>query len=333
MASTPISSLTEYLSRTLELSTAPHRYAFRGQANAAWHLRSAATRRLIATHGEDLLLNQPDRYRTHYLNYHNNSLLSPIQRKGLLNSDHDQPLETLATLQHHGAATGLLDFTYNPLVALWFACNEEPKDGKVYRLQLPSSQDHHSNQRILDGRTLDDMFFPSPQIDSVYIWDPYVVGAAAQRAISQQSIFVLDRPLSMASLPLEEIIVDASAKQTLLSELATMGIHQDALFSDLPGFAKYNGPMSPIDYSAEQSLEIAVSLLKSERPGDSIAHFTNHLTYVDQNPDVYALRANAHAEERMIEEAIADYDYAIINIGAYIDKCAGSIQTGCACRA
>ena len=46
-----------------------------------------------------------------------------------------EDLEVLAEFQHYGAATFLMDFTYNALVALWFACKESSKDsskdGKV----------------------------------------------------------------------------------------------------------------------------------------------------------------------------------------------------------
>lgn len=34
-------------------------------------------------------------------------------------------LHVLAMLQHHGVPTRLIDVTYNPLTALWFACSEE----------------------------------------------------------------------------------------------------------------------------------------------------------------------------------------------------------------
>ena len=37
-------------------------------------------------------------------------------------------LEILAELQHFRAATFLIDFTYSPQVALWFACGQSFKD-------------------------------------------------------------------------------------------------------------------------------------------------------------------------------------------------------------
>ena len=40
-------------------------------------------------------------------------------------------LKVLAQLQHQGAATGLIDFSTKPLVALWFACSGHPKFQKV----------------------------------------------------------------------------------------------------------------------------------------------------------------------------------------------------------
>jgi hypothetical protein len=44
-------------------------------------------------------------------------------------------LELLLELQHYGAATGLVDFSRDFLVALWFACDSnKDKDGGVFVL-------------------------------------------------------------------------------------------------------------------------------------------------------------------------------------------------------
>lgn len=41
-------------------------------------------------------------------------------------------LECMAHLQHNRVATGFIDFTYNPLAVLWFACEACEADGKVF---------------------------------------------------------------------------------------------------------------------------------------------------------------------------------------------------------
>ena len=109
----------KYLS---EVSKFPSGYAFRGQANSNWKLHSGATRRLIKYYHENIT--QAPNFSQIYANYHSDVLIKPARTNGFDINDgyRISDLQLLSKLQHFEAATGLLDFTWNPLIALWFAC-------------------------------------------------------------------------------------------------------------------------------------------------------------------------------------------------------------------
>ena len=108
-------------------------YLFRGVSSADYKIDASAYRRVKK--GRDSEEEQEDDFEK-FLQI-NKDLIGEARFRGhdRKNGRKLEDLEVLAEFQHYGAATFLMDFTYNALVALWFACKksskDNSKDGKV----------------------------------------------------------------------------------------------------------------------------------------------------------------------------------------------------------
>ena len=115
-------------------------YAYRGQENAKWGVESGVLRRL----------GNPNLPKEDFIIYHENELLEPARMDGhgVEDGRELEDLELLAKLQHHGAATCLIDFTRNFFVAMWFACRPAHKEQEK---EQKKEQDAHKKQET-DGK-------------------------------------------------------------------------------------------------------------------------------------------------------------------------------------
>lgn len=98
-----------------------HRIAWRGLRNANYWLTSTLERSLVAE-GKS----QP---RESDLRERELRILDEARRWGLdiVGGTRVDDFQLLTDLQHYGVPTRLIDFTSNPMTALWFACETEPK--------------------------------------------------------------------------------------------------------------------------------------------------------------------------------------------------------------
>ena len=157
------------------------RPAYRGQAKAdSWELRSGAVDRLVNAYDDHILLDEKA-LRKLVSQYHRDLIL----RMEVIDGEQMPDLQRLSILQHHGGATGLLDFTESPLAALWFACKDEPnEDGKVFILDIG---DHHV---AVNGRKLsEEDLFSTEQVvyyEPDHSLSPRIV-ATAESACDMQS--------------------------------------------------------------------------------------------------------------------------------------------------
>ena len=241
-----ISSLTEYINQIDEITRPETSYLYRGQEDEAWQVTSSAYRRLISS-SEDLgqeadLPPYPLRYL--YQNYLL-KIIDEIKLKYPSTYRNLSSLECMAHLQHNRVATGLIDFTFSPLVALWFACADENINGKVIVLENDSDKIEEITtieqlQQELEG------FFPIDQ-DNWYLWSPTLDSqiVETQRLIMQQSVFLFGLPEINTEMITQEIIIRSGDKENIRTALEKMGISEETLFSDLLGFFERNTAMQP----------------------------------------------------------------------------------------
>ena len=274
-------------------------------------LYSAATRRLIAEHSSEVVLD-PD-FSTLYTNYHRDVLVEParIRGFGFWSGRRLSDIELLSKLQHFGAETGLLDFTWSPLAALWFAAQYPTCDGKLFvidtndpiRVSRISSDEEKQN--------LEDVFSGSDGPSLLSYWEPTVTDDASTRILRQRSVFIIGRPLLPAKPEIiREILVAKDDKEPLQHELAILDFHKDSLFQDVHGFAwaSKERPVPPL--TAEAYRRRGNRYYQQGKYAEAIPAYEQSIEFAPNEGLTYLLRANALAASERHHKAARDYDEA-----------------------
>lgn len=293
----------EAIRSVVKLSKNMTRPVYRGQANRCWQLLSSALRRLQDAYGEDF---PKDKTELHKLvtQYHMNQLIEPMK---VIDGSTLSDLQRLSVLQHQGAATGLLDFTEHPLVALWFACAELfNRDGKVFVLDIG---DH---QVAKNGRLMDDPFRERQLV--VYYEPDRSLGA---RIIAQQSVFVIGNP-HISEQYFTSVVIPKQSKKKLLEYLTSLGLSERVLFGDIPGLAAANtaktklqptGPLSPKQYRDRGN-----RAYQEGRFDDALTAYESYANALPNVAEPYCLKGDALAQLGRFEEANLAYTNAIENL-------------------
>ncbi len=225
-------------------------WAFRGQADASWPLASALSRyfrdnkvdKRAWSGQEERVLRIFKRKAHHFLEH------IPAE---------DDSFQWLALMQHHGAPTRLLDLTWSPYVAAFFALERATEPAAVWAFRVPDISDL-DEQTIRNGQKISpremgpwppgnyEQYFLLGETPFVIIGEPLIMN---QRLIAQAGTFLIPGVLGE---PVETILNDypnpeetvvkfvldtEKMRFTALREMYSMNITNATLFPDLDGLA------------------------------------------------------------------------------------------------
>ena len=261
-----LSSWQEFTSCIQQFSES---WAFRGQSNAAWVLNNAIERTDFIRQGNGIEAKFVAEFQRGARNY-----LSKDQIPEHL-------IEWLALMQHHGAPTRLLDLSWSPFIAAYFAFEFTPvsDDHKVAvwclnveylkkkSLQILSeefSEALEETQNLINEKLFQVLFYRNNK-RLVFPVEPFRMN---RRYSLQQSVFLstgtseapfmeqllfLQNEMPKAVVKLE---IPSVQKKMVLRELAKMNLHRASLFPDLDGYAlslklRYNSLKTPEEQENE----------------------------------------------------------------------------------
>jgi len=243
-------------------------WGFRGQAKAEWPLLSSLSRHVKLTGVcEKAWPRQEERIRRIF------------ERKAhlFINDPPRDELEWLALMQHRGAPTRLLDLTWSPYVAAFFALERAADDAAVWAFNLPliwqkglrgikDVRIEKADPRI--GDTYYDYYVPNKY---AFVWqgDPFRM---PQRVIAQSGTFLVSSHLGMTveeilerypagkstrdkrdeTLLIKFVFDTRNLRESAMASLYSMNITQSTLFPGLDGLAR------SMAYEFEYSWEIDV---------------------------------------------------------------------------
>ncbi|MDE0021084.1 MAG: FRG domain-containing protein [Candidatus Poribacteria bacterium] len=221
-------------------------------------------------------------------------------------------LELLAELQHRGAATCLIDFTRNPLVALWFACQpkstnrDEETDGKVFAVDSYDRSIEVVTPNLVKQKKIADFLTG----DTLYKWEPALQNS---RIFAQHSVFLF----GSSKFPVVDVcVIPKKSKLAILSALEKFDIIELNIFPDYDGFIHRHAHDKSYTYPEYSNYFTRAFLARQQDNVDAaIGYFTKMLAITNIDASIrsqtHMHRGHAYFEIKDYINALKDFDRAI----------------------
>jgi hypothetical protein len=239
-------------------------WVFRGQRSARWVLRTSLERCFERESVEGAARDEleAELLREFKRAYHNYAVHVP---------ERENVIEWLSLMQHHGAPTRLLDFTYSIYVAAYFAVETASEDCAVWALNAGWAMDHaisamreagKAEAAKLSGRTSEEhetasytILFRPPYVKAALTLSPFRLN---ERLRIQKGTFIVPGDVTcgfmdnLTSVPghdresnLLKIVLPVRLRWEALEKLHYMNLSSTSLFPDLDGYARSLGIYHP----------------------------------------------------------------------------------------
>ncbi len=157
----------------------------------------------------------------------------------------EDPLEWLAVMQHYGAPTRLLDATFSPYTAAFFALRSGTEDAAIYCMQARIFEEYDASF-FKDFKALIRKILDENNEDIMYAYEPKYT---TPRLLAQQGLFLVPGSLQVSH---EEIIgtyglkhdeafklvIPAKLRKDGVAHLRRMNITSTMLFLGITGFCE-----------------------------------------------------------------------------------------------
>ena len=282
---------------------------FRGQANCKWPLNSSADRRL-----------QGQGTAPGLFEYLTKSLIEPARLEGYAHRQDKElnDLELLATLQHQGAATCLIDFTANFHIALWFACQDNTEVGRVFVVnrgdihtfeEVTPARATDSIEKLFQRLTLSDTTIHLDEQAEVNYWKPPPI---ENRILVQHSCFIFSaQPFNERTYKTLDILKEDKKEIRMLLQ-KFYGVERQTIFRDFAGFAVSHGHDQPLSYkTSDQWFQDGNSHFQRGEYELAIANYNKAIELNPNFAEAHNNRGLANLWLLRFGDAIADCDKAI----------------------
>jgi hypothetical protein len=253
-ATAEISNVAEMLAAAKKLAARAEKHShircwFRGQSKAEWPLQPRVYR------------DRPDNQSSQPIDEENRKEILATERQFVRDFRHlsasirtgDESDAMLYVMQqHYGAATRLLDWTTNPLIALYFACQNDESEGKWFAMDAYQMITQNEGSVQAGIATVRHNSFKM-LMQQICDWDNKVPALPTKtfplspehfdRRISlQQGVFtfhVPDEPILREGSLVKAYLVPQKEKDRIRKELAAVNINHFTVFGDCSALCRY----------------------------------------------------------------------------------------------